>query len=365
MKEFIELTEEFAKRIYDLENQRKKVAEFLRQLNSSSTLVLDNEIIEEKIFFPIQSVNLDQLKIAGVDGGLVKRSFHGIDLMLLRAVGVVFNYDKNKLQEVDYYPEAMPAPSPHIVFDPFSELEFEINSNLERQISEVTTATETIEKFEPDVLFLNGSVIPHYVWAIERNSLVYVAYKRMIEAYTKLFETVKKKKTILAGAIEDSRGTRFCEIINAKISPNLKLVENDLKLLLNRTKDSNLLTYALKLGERSFVFPYSSSPKEHPILKEFSEYQIFSFYVKTAEFDRPIRIDFLGDKGIAEVANKLSSVLLALSGHSGYGVPSVIIEADQRARLSENDLDMFYFDLINKAGNLPGLFERRRDQRPF
>ena len=53
------------------------------------------------------------------------------------------------------------------------------------------------------------------------------------------------------------------------------------------------------------------------------------------------------------------------SGHSGYGLPAVLIEADQRAKLSEKDLDMFYFDLVNKIGNVSSLFRMRREMRPF
>ena len=150
----------------------------------------------------------------------------------------------------------------------------------------------------------------------------------------------------------------------AHFNPN---IPPEMRIILNRSKDSNLLTYALKVGERSFVFPYSSDTSKHPILKEFGEFskQVFTFYLKTAEFDRPVRVDFLGDKGAVDTANKISAILQSLSGHSSYGMPSVLIEADQRAKLSEDDLEMFYYDILNKAGNVASLLEQRRNQRPF
>jgi hypothetical protein len=237
---------------------------------------------------------------------------------------------------------------------------------MERQIAEVNTARETIEKFKPDIIFLNGSVVPHYVEKPVEHSLLYPPYRRMVEVYLKLFESARKNKTILAGVIEDSRGTRFCEIANQKILSESNKPE--LKILLDRTKDTNLLTYALNLNERSFVFKYSANPEDHPMLREFGQELanlVFSFYLKTAEFDRPIRIDFLSTEKTVDVANKISSLLIATAGHSSYGMPPVLIEADQRAKLSEKDLETFYLDLINKAGNLPGLFNLRRDQRPF
>ena len=46
-------------------------------------------------------------------------------------------------------------------------------------------------------------------------------------------------------------------------------------------------------------------------------------------------------------------------------MPAVLIEADQRAKLTENDLEMFYFDLMNRIGNVSTLFKMRREMRPF
>jgi len=361
MKDFVEMIDGIAKKIVDIEKQRKRIGDVLRQINETN-LSLDEEILEEKIIVPIERIELNDVAVAGIDGGLVKRSLHGIDMMLLRAMGVLFYYKNNKLEKVDYYPDSLSAAEPRVIMDPFSNIELELNSNMERQMAEVKTATEVIEKFKPDVLLMDGSVVPHYTERPRKNSILYPVYQRMIESYIKLFEAAKRNNTILAGVIEDSRGARFCELLNEKF---FSRIPSDIKFLLNTTKDTNLLTYALKLQERSFVFRYSSEPSKHPVLKEFGPVanQIFTFYLKTAEFDRPIRIDFLSEN--IDIANKLSSIILATTGHAGYGFPSVLIEADQRAKLSEEDLEFFYSDLINKAGNLPGLMDLRRKQRPF
>lgn len=366
MKEFAELIDIIAKTIGEMENHRKNVGDFLRESNSFTNLTKTDEILEEKIIFPINPSNLHNLTVGGVDGGMVKKSFHGIDLMLLRAVAVIFFYNDNKLSTVEYYPDAIPTPEPKTVLDPFSDIEFEVNSNIERLIKETTVAREAIEKFEPDFMLLNGSIVPHYIYVPEKSSILYENYRRMIESYNKLFDTVKQSKTILAGVIEDSRGVRFCELLSSifltYVHPN---VPTELKIVLSRTKDSNLLTYVLKKGERSFVFPYSSDADKQPILKELNERKkIFSFYLKTAEFDRPVRVDFLADKPI-ETADKIASLLLACCGHESYGIPSIIIEADRRARLSEKDLEMFYLDILSRTGNIASLFEQRRNQRPF
>ncbi|MFH7882350.1 MAG: DNA double-strand break repair nuclease NurA, partial [Candidatus Aenigmatarchaeota archaeon] len=356
-----------ASKIVEIENIRKKVGNFLREV-SKFNLSIDREILEEKIIQAMEKISLDDLCVAGIDGGLVSHSFHGIDVMLLRAVGVIFYFKNSKIKKVDYWPDSLPSFVPRVIFDPFTDIELEVNSNFERQIVEVKNAVEVIRNFKPDIVFLDGSIVPHYVERPVEHSMLFPTYQKLLESYLELFYEAERNETILAGIIEDSRGTRFCEIANQRILSRLKEIEPEIKLLLNRTIDSNLLTYTLNLGERTLVFKYSSFPEQHPILKEFGgkiANSIFSFYLKTAEFDRPIRVDFLGEKEFIKKANFISSVILALCGHSNYGIPSVLIEADQRARLSEKDLEIFYNDLVAKTGNLAALFLQRREQRPF
>ena len=367
MKEVIDIISEFAKRLEEMENFRKQAGKFLRELNSSD-LQTNKEILEKKVFIPVAKKSFEKLKVAGVDGGLLKKSLHGIDLILLRSVGVIFNFSSGNLKESEYYPNAMPTPVPQFFQDPFSEIEFEISTNIFRQIAEINTAREVVEKFSPDIIFLNGSIIPHYTFYSERNSLLFPHLKKLISSYQALFEAISKRQTLLAGVIEDSRGTRFSEIVNSYLASKAdRELASSLKILLMNSKDTNLLIHALKFPERTFVFNYSSSPLQHPVLKEFGNFseEVFTFYLKNTEFDRPLRIDFLGDKDLIQSANEISSIILNLTGHSNYAMPSVLIEADQRAKLSESDLQSILIELMNRSGNLPSLFELRRNQRPF
>jgi phage shock protein PspC (stress-responsive transcriptional regulator) len=353
--------ENFVKQIKEMEKQRMKLAEILKKLEK----IEFSEVAEDKIISKVKKDELKEIKIAGVDGGLAKESLHGIDLILLKAIAVIFGFKEGKLREVIYYPEPLPSPVPNVIFDPFSELEFELNSNMQRQMIEVETAIETIKKFKPDLLLLDGSIVPHYVQRPESSSLLFQIYQQMIESYKKLFLTAEESKTILAGVIEDSRGTRLCEILNKSLGflPEFR----EAKVLLEKTKDTNLLAYALNYGERTFGFPYSSEPEKHPVLKEFGDTgkRIYSFYLKAAEFDRPIRVDFLASLNAKEIVDKISSILLAICNSNTYAFPSVLIEADLRARLSEREVEEFSLDLRNKLGNVAGLLELRRKGRPF
>lgn len=364
MRQFFELTDRFVRQIEEMEKQRMKISEVLRRLNEEK-IEFGNDVADGRIINSSEKSSLENLKVGGIDGGMVKQSFHGIDILLLKAIGVVFNFSKGKLQEVQYHPDSLLSPVPNVISDPFSDLDFELDSSMQRQMLEVETATETIVKFKPDLLLMDGSIVPHYVQRPEKSSLLFQIYQKMIESYKKLFLTAIENKTILAGVIEDSRGVRMCEILNEKL---LSIPEiREARILLEKTKDTNLLTYTLNYGERTFAFTYSPKPEEHPILREFSDVakKVYSFYLKTAEFDRPVRIDFLASSSAVEIANKISSILLAICNSSTYGFPSVLIEADLRARLSEAEVEEFGLDLKSRLGNLAGMFDLRRKGRPF
>jgi len=51
--------------------------------------------------------------------------------------------------------------------------------------------------------------------------------------------------------------------------------------------------------------------------------------------------------------------------HREYGIPSVLIEADARAKIHDYDLDLIYAQLVEKVGHTPSLLRLRRERRPF
>jgi len=367
MQNFQKRLDEIVDKISYLESRRIKIGKILREINDSFKIGPNEEVLDEKIINSVPGRTFEKINVLGVDGGIVKHSYHGLDLMLLRSVGVIFRYSDGKLNKVEYHPSSNPTPNPKIILDSFSDVELNSCYNFERQIMEVTSAIKAIKELKPNIALLDGSIIPHYVPRPD-NPILKEYYDKLIATYKSLFELSEKKKIILAGVIEDSRGVKFCDILIRRV---LTKVESDvlreLKLILERTKDTNLLYYALERGERTCVFNYSENPKIHPVLKEFEDMgnAFRTFYIKTVDFDRPLRVDFLSFGDETNVVEILSSLLLESSGHSSYGLPAVLIEADQRAKLSEKDLDMFYSDLINRVGNVSTLFKMRREMRPF
>ncbi len=346
--------QEIAERISKIEGKRKKLAEFLKNVKS-----------DVKLSEKVEALDINDMRISAVDGGIVKRSLHGFDFVLARGVGVCFCYKKGRIHKVDYYPSKMPTPELSVL-EALSDLDWVHTTSIVRQRMEIKTAIGLVEELKPDLLLLDGSIIPHYQDRPARTSKVHKAYEEMISLYKKLFETCSSRNVLLAGVVEDSRGTKFCDIVNEKILSKISHASvPELKGILEKTRDTNLLYWILHEGERTDVFPYSEKAKEHPVMKDFEAYasRIHSFYMKTAKFDRPIRIDFLGGK---ELAEKFASVVLSISSHhSGYGLPSVLIEADQVAKLAEDDIDNIYEQILTQTGSLPSIFRLRRDMRPF
>jgi hypothetical protein len=351
MEDFFKAVESLVKEIKGSEEKRKKLAEIIRNSKISSSEFLEDALI--KTVGKIES----NFSVAGIDSGLLRKSLHGIDLILIKAVGVIFYFENNKLKNVEYYsPSAFFEP---IIFqDPFSEIELDIATNIFRQTKEVKIAEKISKEFKPDFVFMDGSILPHYIPSIDKDSLLYPYYKKVIEAYKSLFSSVKASNSILAGIIEDSRASRFCNLI----LENLKL-ERELSFILEKSKDTNLLDYVLKKGERTSSFYYTSplSLVSNQFSKEFNLREFASFYVKLSDFDSPLRVDFLNDKENA--ADKISSILSCLTVSEEYSMPSVLIEADIRARLSEKNLEIFYRELAGKLGFLSSVRKERRERR--
>ncbi|MBU5689589.1 MAG: DNA double-strand break repair nuclease NurA [Candidatus Aenigmatarchaeota archaeon] len=356
--------QEIIDRLTDIEKNRMKIADTLKNVNNSFSIGPNEEIFDKRL---INKIQLKPIKknVVGVDGGIVKTSLHGVDLILFRAIGVNFIYLDNVLHQTNYFPSTFPEPSSEVIVNALSEIELEYCHNFVRQIKEIETAIESIKKFKPEMVLLDGSIIPHYVTKPE-NDFLKEYYKKLIDIYKELFDL--SENIVLAGVIEDSRGNKFCDIL---IRRAFSIFEDELNKkslnILEKTRDTNLLYYMLEKGERTCVFNYSSTPSNHPIIKEFSKFfdKFVSFYVKTVEFDRPIRVDFLANDDPIETANEISNFLISTSGHADYGLPAVLIEADKRAKLTHQDLDNFYHDIINKIGNFSSIFKLRRENRPF
>lgn len=317
---------EIIKKINERENERKLLAKSIRKQISDK----------------IKTVEKTQLNtsIAGVDGGLLKRDFHIFDMIIRRAIGIVFTYEKNKIKSVNYYPSLVKSDVLIYNGDELSTF-----ANLKRVEKELETAIEVIEKFQPSLMLLDGSIVPHPSLHVPKESELHNLYKNVLGLYQTLYKF--SKKCMIAGVVKDSRSKKITEIWNRKFFDS----RND---LLKKTRDTNILFYMLKTGERTEIIDYQNIENLKTKEEIVKKWPIKSCYIKTAKHDRPIRIDFLAQKNKRD---NLFSAIYTLCFFKQCAIPNILIEADKRARLSEKEFIQF-------KNVLPvGIFGMRRNNK--
>ena len=323
--------------------------------------------IQEGAFsFSVEKAVLNE-SISGVDSGFVSKRLANLEMVFIRTVGTVFNYENGKLKNCDYYPDYYHFPEPKISNGGLDADEMTCSTSLIRLVDEVKTAEETIKKFKPKFAFLDGSIIPQYADKPRKDSKVHKFYRGVINEFQELYEIAEKNNCCLIGCVEDSRGSRIREILQKEVLPKTDIIKPE---FLDDMLDSMLLDSTLDLGERSFAFPYTSGVKEHPILMDYNDKwanNIYVFYIKAAELDRPLRVEFLKSKseGLTEKTEKVASVVYGLSSmHREYAYPSVLIEADLRARLRPEEIDTVYNKIMDRL-SVNTRLTMRRSNRPF
>ena len=366
MHELLDQLGGIADRIKGVEENREKLGKFLREVKDTVELCGKGNM-EACMIRQVAASPLDDVRIAAVDGGLSRHEYHGMDIILTRAVAVVFYYRNGRLDKTDYYPHSIVTPRITVVSDPYSDEEFLVSSSLERQYGEIELAGTVFEKLRPNLLLLDGSVVPHGNDRPGKTGPAWNRYQDVLNVFRRLYDS----STLLAGCIEDSRSRRFCEIIAEQVLGKIDSPRAaELQKILAGTRDTNLLFHALKRGERTAIFRYSKNSEDHPILADLGEHgqHVYCFYIKTAEFDRPVRVDFYSKsdgRELTETADKIASLILAITPHGSYGFPAPLIEADFRAKLQERDADNLHDQLVDRVGITPSLMKLRREQRPF
>lgn len=345
----LEKLRRIAENIKRVEGERKELAGRIRY---NSGKVVFPEALEKELVIPVNNVEVDG-SVVGVDGGLLAQEFHGIDLLLTRAVAVLFEYEKTNKKSHAYYPSAFP-PIEVDVLTSLESHEISWHKSLFRMRKEIGTAIEAVEKFRPGYLLLDGSVVPSIGDKPSEESSVRPLYIEVIGKYKQLYSVCDKAGCAIVGVIKDSRGKRFIEIIGKHAGESGAI---------HKSTDTTFLHFLLKEGERTAAFRYASSPERHQVLRDLGECagRINAFYLKPVKDDRPLRVEFLSNKydEIASFINSLSRI------HKRYGYPAILIEADLRAALERNEIERVSRELFMLLGERSSIMKLRRNSRPF
>ncbi|MHA1299821.1 MAG: DNA double-strand break repair nuclease NurA [Candidatus Helarchaeota archaeon] len=382
MSEIIEDIQSIAQKIHKIETEKDKFADIFSDLKSEIDFnliksLIKNDTIEDKLIFKVIPTSLSGLTIAGIDGGIIAKNFYNFDLIATRAVACIFEFNKNK-PNVIYYPEQSPTPKIISNITPQNQTESEIFISLERIKEEIDLAISLSNRAKrPNLIILDGSILPLPSDKPGSSSELILKYEQVLEKYRILFKNCIDKNILLAGCVKDSRSRRFTSFMGKAIPhlmdyfPRLNLIlDLDYRGIINRLYDCELLYRILEVNERTCILNYVENPKNHFILKDFDDdiiKRLKIFYLKAVPYDFPMRVEYLTlNSSPISTANKISAAILPLSCHHvEFAVPTILIEADARAKLRDSDIDVLCDILVQKIGIKQNYFELRRNRRPF
>ncbi len=326
----------------------------------------------------IDPVPLKGLTIAGIDGGLVRREFHSVDLVITRGVAVIFRFGFKDGPVVDFFPDPFPVPNVGYDTKPLSAIESEQMATLERVSTELRVALSVLEKFHTNIILMDGSLFFHPRDRPSSSSEAYEKFQEVLALYRQLYTKASKSECTLVGVVKDSRSTRVVNLLG-DILPHLlrdpemfELMRDiDYRGLLRHSRDCDILDTFLDEGERTIVFRYATElTQSHNALDDLLTWasSIWVTYIKTARDDLPLRVEVLArdDPSSIEVVDRTLAALLPLSSHHPeYGVPAPIVEADTRARITNREAQFVLDRLVVLAGPHYRPLEKRRSRNPF
>jgi len=393
--------DQIAKKIVEYRKQSQEFQRILAHEKKQITFEaiptnLKNDLLDKDFVHEIPLTKLEGINVAGVDGGVLSASLSSFDLIMVRSAGVIFAYEQDGTINPSYYPSENPPVGLYSSFLPLSSESFEQLTNIQRAHSEIECALELIDRAKPDILLIDGSLNVHPT-SIPYNTSgpVFLAYQNLMRLYRRLFSNCYKRNILLAGIIKDSRSAAVGGILNKIIAQLImqgqvqEMKKIDYRGILTRFRDLDLLNNVLSPGERSFTFyqPQQAQqtvreqkePKELSLGEQVRIFQqkemreggafppIGIFYMKTVEFDLPIRVEFpIYNEGVKATVDKIASLVLPLASYnSEFAVPSIIIEADARAKLNEAEFEIVLNEIESKSFSTLSPFYKRRNRSPF
>jgi hypothetical protein len=375
---------QLVKEIERVEVTKNRFGEVLRNIKGTIDLAKFPAVVSstvEKIFTKkVDPTSLSGLQIAGIDGGLVRRSFRSMDLILIRGIAVIFQFGPEEGPNVEFFPNPFPEPQIRPMMLTLSGTELDQLASLERIAAELRVIIAVLDKFHTDLILVDGSLFYHPRDRPQIESVVYEKFQEVLSLYRQLYNKTQKKGATLVGIVKDSRSSRVTSILG-DILPHIlrdpvifEMMQGvDYRWLIKISRDCDILDTFLIEGERSFIFKYSSELQNisNSLPDDMSNWasSIWVTYLKTARDDLPLRIEILANNNseddVLRIDKALAAILPLSWQHPEYGIPTPILEADARARITANETSMVIDRLMALSGLTYTTLEKRRSRNPF
>ncbi|MFX1337818.1 MAG: DNA double-strand break repair nuclease NurA [Promethearchaeota archaeon] len=339
----------------------------------------------------VNSSNISGLNIVSVDGSSVAKNFMNVDFSFLKAIAVNYHFYKNHAADIKYYPD-LSGFNYYSVQGNFINREENIVENkisMDMKFMEINLLNNMIKysnDFNRDLIIIDGSIVIMPINLLfSQDPEIAKKYDRLLREYHKLYLNCKENGIILIGSIKDTRTSALSHLLRDSIQllkPNTSNLNDFIKInyrqIIDYLSDLELFNKLLNKSERSCIFNCKrdiEKIRDTGIKKEIPYYfplSFYAFYLKTAKFDTPCRIEFFMEendsiKKAAEKADLISSIILPISSlNKHYGLPIPQIEAHKRAVFKPDEINLLFNSLMRnlKEQGLE-LLEKRRNRRPF
>ncbi|MBY9019814.1 MAG: DNA double-strand break repair nuclease NurA [Candidatus Lokiarchaeota archaeon] len=383
-----------AQEYIDIEQLKKKFVEILlanlESLDLEELLKYPNYDIKENfIRKPVSTSNIRGLNIVSVDGSSVLKKFMNVDFSFLKAIAVKYYFYENQSSQIEYFPDLTGFNNYNVQGNYLNREENAVEAKISMDMTfmEINLLNNLIKKkSEVDLIILDGSIVIMPINLIfSKDSELSKRYDKLLREYQKLYSTCIEKGIILIGSIKDTRTSALTNLVRSTIQmlkPNVTNLSDFIKInyrqILDYFSDLDLYNRILRKTERSCIFNCKKEVdkiRDTGIKKEipyYFPYNFYAFYLKTAMYDTPCRIEFFMDekynlKEASEKADLISSILLPISSlNEYYGLPIPQIEAHKRAVFRPQEVDLL-FNNLSRTLNVHGisLLGKRRTRRPF
>ncbi|MHA1931645.1 MAG: DNA double-strand break repair nuclease NurA [Promethearchaeota archaeon] len=362
----------------------------LKELDFSSFTKFPRFYIKEDFIKKTASIsNIRGLNVVSVDGSSVTKKFMNVDFSFLKAIAVKYYFHQNHVATIKHFPD-LTGFNNYIVEGNFfnqDETAVDVKTSIDMKCMEINLLNDLIESStEIDLIIIDGSIVITPINLLfSKDAEISKKYDLLLREYHKLYLNCKEKDIVLIGSIKDTRTSALSNLLIDAVQllmPSYSNLSDFIKInyreVFKYFSDIDLFNRLLKKTERSCIFYCKreiDKIRDTGIKKEIPYYfplAFYAFYLKTAEFDTPCRIEFFMDEthsieNASKKADLISSILLPISSlNEHYGLPIPQIEAHKRAVFKPNEIDLLLNNLTRTL-RLYGvsLLEKRRDRRPF
>ena len=382
-EEYIEL-EKLKNNFAQIVLKNQDLLDFSDFINFPRFSIKESSLIKKGI-----STNLRGLNIVSVDGSLVSKKFMNVDFSFLKTIAVKYYFKKNNEAKIVFFPDLSGYNNYFVQANLFNNNDdvSEAKNSIDMTFMEINLLNRMIESSsEIDLIIIDGSIVIMPINLIfSKDPVISRKYDGLLKEYQRLYSNCKEKGIILIGSIKDTRTSALSHFLRDSIQllkPSYTRLEDFIKInyraIMEYFSDIDLFNRLLAKSERSCIFNCKreiDKIRDTGIKKEIPYYFPFSFYafyLKTAEFDTPCRIEFFLDEEetltrASKRADLITSILLPISNlNEHYGLPIPQIEAHRRAVFKPNEIELLFNSITrNLRKHGVKLLEKRRNRRPF